>query len=179
MPKLTPKQQAFVDAYIELQNGAAAARKAGYKAKPDVIAAQNLRKLSIQEAISEATRERNERCKVDQDFVLTSLVDAYKLDILDIMDEDAGSFKPLSEWPKAWRINVSGIEVNELYEYNDGKREHIGFVKKIKFVDKARILEMIGKHTGVRAWDKDLNVVADGIEMIFHYHGKTEDSIPG
>ncbi len=49
--KLSPKQEKFIDAYIELGNATEAAKKAGYKCKSDkaygVIGAENLVKLSI------------------------------------------------------------------------------------------------------------------------------------
>lgn len=48
--KLTPKQKAFADYYIELGNATEAARRAGYK-KPNVQGSQNLEKLSIKSYI--------------------------------------------------------------------------------------------------------------------------------
>ena len=44
--KLTPKQKAFADYYIELGNATEAARRAGYK-KPNVQGSQNLEKLVL------------------------------------------------------------------------------------------------------------------------------------
>jgi hypothetical protein len=60
MPKLTTKQQRFVDFYDG--NGEAAARKAGYKGSPAqlrVIASQNLTKFNISTAIREREQKRN------------------------------------------------------------------------------------------------------------------------
>jgi len=52
--KLTPKQQAFCDYYIELGNATEAARKAGYKGKNlNRIASENLSKLDIKQYIDE------------------------------------------------------------------------------------------------------------------------------
>ena len=49
--KLSPKQENFIDAYIELGNATEAARKAGYKCKTDnsfsSIGNENLRKLEF------------------------------------------------------------------------------------------------------------------------------------
>lgn len=50
--KLTPKQRAFADYYIELGNATEAARRVGYK-KPNVQGSQNLEKLSIKSYIAE------------------------------------------------------------------------------------------------------------------------------
>ena len=52
--KLTPKQKAFADYYIELGNATEAARRAGYKGKNlNRIASENLSKLDIKQYIEE------------------------------------------------------------------------------------------------------------------------------
>ena len=52
--KLTPKQRAFADYYIEIGNATEAARRAGYKGKNlNRIASENLSKLDIKQYIDE------------------------------------------------------------------------------------------------------------------------------
>ena len=52
--KLTPKQKAFADYYIETGNATEAARRAGYKGKNiNRIASENLSKLDIKQYIDE------------------------------------------------------------------------------------------------------------------------------
>jgi len=54
---LTPKQRKFVSAYLELGNGVAAARAAGYKGNAktlSVVSSENLAKPCIQQALSQA-----------------------------------------------------------------------------------------------------------------------------
>ncbi|MDH2460244.1 MAG: terminase small subunit [Clostridium perfringens] len=58
--KLTPKQKAFADYYIELGNATEAARRAGYK-KPNVQGSQNLEKLSIKSYINERINVLDEK----------------------------------------------------------------------------------------------------------------------
>ena len=58
--KLTPKQQAFADYYIETGNATEAARRAGYK-KPNVQGSQNLEKLSIKSYIQERIKALDEK----------------------------------------------------------------------------------------------------------------------
>jgi phage terminase small subunit len=56
--KLTPKQEAFVDAYIEMGNASEAARRAGYSFKiANRIATENLSKPVIQQAIHDRQEE--------------------------------------------------------------------------------------------------------------------------
>ena len=54
--KMTPKQKAFADYYIECGNATEAARKAGYK-QPHVQGSQNLEKLSISTYIEERLKQ--------------------------------------------------------------------------------------------------------------------------
>lgn len=54
--KLTPKQKAFADYYIETGNATEAAKKAGYK-QPHVQGSQNLEKLSVKTYIEERMKE--------------------------------------------------------------------------------------------------------------------------
>ena len=52
--KLTPKQQAFADYYIQTGNATEAARMAGYKGKNlNKVASENLTKLDIKQYIAE------------------------------------------------------------------------------------------------------------------------------
>lgn len=56
--KLTPKQKAFADYYIELGNATEAANKAGYKGNNlNRIASENLSKLDIKQYIEERMKE--------------------------------------------------------------------------------------------------------------------------
>jgi phage terminase small subunit len=74
MAKLTPKQKAFCDYYIELGNGAEAARRAGYKGKAhDRIASENLRKLEIKNYIAERMAQKDKERIASQDEVLEFL----------------------------------------------------------------------------------------------------------
>ena len=54
--KMTPKQKAFADYYIECGNATEAARKAGYK-QPHVQGSQNLEKLSVSTYIEERLKQ--------------------------------------------------------------------------------------------------------------------------
>lgn len=57
--KLSPKQKAFADYYIETGNATEAARRAGYK-KPNVQGSQNLEKLSVKSYIEERIKAADE-----------------------------------------------------------------------------------------------------------------------
>lgn len=99
--------------------------------------------------------------KADKDFdinaewLLGELKAIHELDVLDIFKDDLMGFKPLNEWPKEWRINVSGIDIMEM---SKGDESVDMMVKKIKWPDKTKNLEMIGKHVDVQAFVNNAKV---------------------
>ena len=81
--------------------------------------------------------------------VLRELRSIASSDIKALFD-DEGAIKPISEWPDSISRAVSSIEVNELWGTNeDGKKEQIGVTKKVKFWDKLKAVELIGKNMGM------------------------------
>lgn len=152
--KLTDKQEQFCREYIIDLNATQAAIRAGYSEKTaQVIGAENLSKPIIQTFIQELMNKRIESNEIDADYVLKRLKEIDELDIIDIMQDDLSGFRPLSEWPKSWRTSISGIDLHTIVS-NDGEPIE-SLVKKIKWPDKTKNLELIGRHTKVKAWDKD------------------------
>jgi len=59
-PKLNDRRKKFISAYFETLNASQAARKAGYRGKPNVIGARLLAYVSIKEIISQELKTRME-----------------------------------------------------------------------------------------------------------------------
>ena len=75
-PKLNPKQKRFVEEYLVDLNGTKAAIRAGYSKRTAVkIAAENLHKPLITEAIQKAIQKRSERTEITQDEIVKDLQD--------------------------------------------------------------------------------------------------------
>lgn len=158
---LTQKQRLFVDEYLIDLNATQAAIRAGYSKKTaGQIGDENLKKPQIAQAIKEAMDSRNKRVQINADYVLNRLVEIDQLDVLDILCDDM-SFKPLSDWPKAWRQYLVGFDIAEMFEGHGEDRSMVGLMKKIKWPDKVRNLELLGKHVGVNAFrdQVDVNVI--------------------
>ncbi len=139
------RQIKFVEEYIKSLNATDAAIKAGYSEK--TARSQGSRLLTnvdIQKAIQQAKAEREERTKIDADYVLKRLVEIDQMDVLDIMD-DNGNVKPIKDWPKTWRQYISNIETISL-------EDEAGWLKKIKWPDKVKNLELLGRHVSVGAF---------------------------
>lgn len=165
---LREKQRLFVEEYLIDLNATQAAIRAGYSKKTaGQIGDENLKKPQIAQAIKEALDSRSKRVQVDADYVLNRLVEIDQLDVLDILRDDM-SFKPLSEWPKAWRQYLVGFDIAEMFEGQGEDRSMVGLMKKIKWPDKVRNLELLGKHVGVNAFrdQVDINVIGSLAEDI-------------
>lgn len=162
MPELSnAKYEAFAQEYIIDFNGAQAAIRAGYSEKTARTQASKLLTIpDISERVAELMQDRCERTQVDADYVLNRLHQIDQLDILDILTEDFNEFKPLNEWPKQWRISISGMDMSEIWEYNadSEQREIVGVLKKIKWPDKTKNLEWLGKHVGVDCFNNRVKV---------------------
>ncbi len=159
--KLTPKQRRFVEEYLIDLNATQAAIRAGYSHKTArQIGEQNLSKLDIANAIAKAQNARIERTEINADYVLKRLVEIDQMDALDILYED-GTLKPISQWPKVWRQYLSGLDIMEMSAGGDS--DNLAFIKKIKWPDKVKNLELIGKHVSVQAFkDKIDHTSSDG-----------------
>lgn len=145
MANLTPKQQRFVEEYLIDLNATQAAIRAGYSEKTaKEIGSENLTKPNIAKAIEEAQNKRTEQTQIDAAYVLKRLVEIDQMDVLDIMD-DQMKIRPVNEWPKVWRQYVVNLENLEL---SDGE----GCFKKIKWPDKVKNLELLGRHVSVGAF---------------------------
>lgn len=145
MAGLTDKQQRFVDEYLIDLNATQAAIRAGYSEKTaKEIGSENLTKPNIAKAIEKAQNKRTEQTQIDAAYVLKRLVEIDQMDVLDIMD-DQMKIRPVNEWPKVWRQYVVNLENLEL---SDGE----GCFKKIKWPDKVKNLELLGRHVSVGAF---------------------------
>jgi phage terminase small subunit len=147
--EMTEKELRFVEEYLVDLNSARAARAAGYsEASAANIAYQLLRKPRVKAAIEAAQRERSERTGVTADQVINELARIAFADIGAAFDED-GNLKPLHELPEDARRALSGVETDELFEGRGEERAKVGVVRKIKFWDKTRALELLARHFGV------------------------------
>ena len=165
--KLTAKQEAFCLEYLKDLNATQAAIRAGYKENAArQTGSDNLSKPVIAEKIAFLKAERSESTKIDAQYVLRRLREIDELDIIDILNDDLGGFRPLSEWPKSWRISISGFDIKTIIEGGETPVESL--VQKIKWPDKTKNLELIGRHVDVGAWEKasvDL-VLSDDFERL-------------
>jgi len=162
MAKLTDKQELFAREYLKDLNATQAAIRAGYSAKTaQEQASRLLSNVMVQSRISELKAERNEVVGIDAAYVLKRLVEIDEMDVLDILHAN-GELKPIKDWPKVWRTTLSGMDVTEM------AGDAAGLLKKIKWPDKVKNLELLGKHVTVQAFKDNVKnelVGANGLPL--------------
>ena len=165
---LSDQQILFANEYIKDFHSTNAAIRAGYTERSAHVAASRLlRNDKIKALIDELKKERMDRVKVDADYVLRRHRDIDQMDVLDIMT-NAGGIKPVSEWPVVWRQYLSAMDVAEIVGADDA----LTVIKKIKWPDKLRNLELLGKHIDVKAYDSEAKATEP---IVININGKHAD----
>ena len=150
MGSLNAKQEAFCREYIIDLNATQAAIRAGYSER--TAQEQSSRLLSnviVSDRVADLMRDRSSRVRIDADYVLNRLAEIDQMDVADILTED-GSLKPIKDWPKVWRTTLSGLDVMTVFSSEEATTESV--LKKIKWPDKVKNLELLGKHVNVNAF---------------------------
>lgn len=142
MPPLNARQRAFVAAYLKDPNATKAAIAAGYSKNGAASKGSQLyRNVKIRAAIDAALN----RVGVTSEVVLGELLRLARCDLSLAFNED-GTLKKIHDIPEDVRRAISGWEQEELYEGADGEKFSLGRTKKVKFWDKTKALELLGKH---------------------------------
>ncbi len=145
---LTPKQERFVQEYLVDLNATAAAKRAGYSEKTaGEQAARLLTNVKIQLAIQEAQKLLRNRTEITQDMVIRETAKLAFFDIRKMFDKDG---KPLdiSNLDDDTAAALVGLDVQDVYEFNNDEKQFIGYIKKYKMADKLKALELLGKRFG-------------------------------
>lgn len=153
--KLTPKQEAFCQAYIRLGDKSAAFREAYSTSnmKSETIHSRACRLTSeykISARIESLRTEVKEDNKVTINEIVNTLADMLRFDIAELYDSN-GNLLNLKSIPKKARLMISQLETDEIRL----KGESIGQVKKVKVFDKMQSIEKLMKHLG--GYEKDNN----------------------
>lgn len=155
---LTPKQAQFAREYLVDLNATQAATRAGFSKKTAYSAGQRLLKnVGVAALISAGQAKRAAKLEVKSDDVLRELQTFGHLDPALLFDEN-GAFLPLSKMPEHVRRAISSIEVEELFADKGVNRILIGYLKKVKFWDKPKGLELLGKHISLFGESADATV---------------------
>ncbi|WP_044271473.1 terminase small subunit, partial [Pseudomonas fluorescens] len=115
---------------------------AGYAVKGAKDQAYNLmQNPEVAAAIAAGMEARNKRLQVDADYVLKRLTAIDQMDLAEIHGDD-GKLLPIKQWPLIWRQMVKEVDMK---------------TGKVKFHDKLRALELLGKHVDVNAFRENVS----------------------
>jgi len=156
--KLNERQKMFCREYLKDLNGTQAATRAGYsKNTAETQASTLLRNPRVKEYLDKLKKKREQELKIDANYVLKRLHEIESLDVADILEENM-TVKPLKEWPKAWRTSVSAIDISRIMKASGDEDAVVNAITKIKWPDKSKILELVGKHVSVQAFQEKIEV---------------------
>jgi len=113
--------------------------------------------FDVQCAIEEQMQQRVDRTQVDADWVLLQLAKMFDADLADIFVPGSNDLRPIHEWPEIWRKMTTAVKIDDKSSRESGQYT----VKDVKILDRLKALEMIGKHTDVRAFTERIEVATD------------------
>ncbi len=143
MAKLTAKQEMFVQEYLIDLNATQAAIRAGYStATAKEIGCENLTKLNIRARIDEALAERSKRTGINQDRVLREIARIAFVNAENVINPNDATVKEDASEDDTAAIASVKVKTVSGDEFDSTERE-------IKFADKLKALELLGKHLGM------------------------------
>lgn len=164
MAELKGKKKLFCHHYVISLNATQAAISAGYSARTAYsIGSRLLTEAAVKECINRLKQERIEQLNIDANYVLLRLYEIDQMDVLDILNDDM-SVKPVSKWPSVWRQYLSGFDLAEIFGGQSDNRDVAGVLKKIKWPDKVKNLELLGKHVNVQAFKDSVKTEVTGAD---------------
>lgn len=149
---LTKKQKLFVEEYLIDLNATQAAIRAGYS--PDTaysIGQENLKKPEIKNAIDKALAERSRRTGINQDRVLMELARIALLNPANVVDFDEATIREDATVDDL--AAVASVKVKRF-----PTKEGEGIEREIKFYNKNKALDALGRHLGMFQNNVNVNV---------------------
>lgn len=150
---LTELRKRLAEEWIVDFNAQKAGERAGMTGDNIRISAwQMLQDSDIQDYIEELRSKQAQRTSVTADKVQTEIARLAFSDLRDYYDEN-GFLKLPKDLSDDAAAALAGIEVDEIYGFNNGEREKIGETKKIKLYDKLAALDKLARRLGM--FEKD------------------------
>lgn len=123
-----------------------------------------LQNPKVSKRVAEIRAEIRHRHEVTLDEVLEEMAKWIRFDPIDMVDSN-GCLKQMQELPEVARKNLSSpIEIQEIFEFVDGEKVLIGYLKRARFVDRSKVAEMYLKKFG--AFVKQMTVEVNDLQHI-------------
>ncbi len=182
---LTEEQKAMLDSMTPLRRKMALNTLKGMKPGPahkkaggtcnnekqrHLLGNQILSNPIVADFLASVNQDIASETKIDATYMLNRMYEVDNMDPLDILNDD-GSIKPLREWPKIWRLELSVFEIAEILESKGDSKQVVGLLKKIKWTDKTKNREMMGKHKAVNAFKEVVEHNHKGVVFNMNFGG--------
>jgi len=146
----TTRQLKFFELKCKGYTNEKAAVDAGYSKKcPRRIAEALVKSAWYKALMGRHVAKVEKKIEISADKIITELSHSAFFDPINVFDTETGCVKSINDIPEETRRAIASIDVQETFEFKDGKREWNGYIKKIKFLDKLRGNELIGKNIGM------------------------------
>jgi phage terminase small subunit len=76
------------------------------------------------------------------------MVMAASVDPADLVDSNGASLS-MHELPPEVRLCIEGLEIDDIEVGQGQEKVHIGITKKIKFMSKSKMIELLGRQAGI------------------------------
>lgn len=135
----------FIKEYLVDQNATRSAIAAGFSEKgARVTGSRLLTEPNIAAEINKRNAELNEKYDLSADRIKQELARLCFSDPGKLFNAD-GSAKPITDLDEDSRRAIAGFEVAELFTGSGEERAAAGYIKKYKFVDKVRAVEVAAR----------------------------------
>lgn len=152
--KLTPKQERFVQSYLQHFNASKAAREAGYSEKAAAVTGSILlRNSKVQQRINDLRGDMAGGFNVSRERLAQELARIAYGDPRAIFDKE-GRMLPPDQWPDEVAATISSVETEELFSGFGENRKQIGYTKKVKTWEKTKAIELLTRMMGYNEPDK-------------------------
>jgi len=147
--QLNLRQQRFCLEYVKDGNGTQAAIRAGYADKGAEVQAHHLlRNPKVLERIRTERDRLDGALNLSVERVLREYMRIAFLDPAQLYDA-VGNLLPIKEMPADARRALSGIEVEEVYDFERGSKTQVATLRKVRFATKQGALDALAKHLGI------------------------------
>lgn len=136
---LRDRRERFCEEYLLDLNGTGAAIRAGFSRKTAYSQAHRLLKnVEVSERIEELQSDRSDRLQITADMVVQELWALYQADLRQLFSPE-GALLPPSEFPD---------DVARVVAAMSRRQTSRGDYYSLRFVDRLRLIELLGRHTG-------------------------------
>lgn len=160
---MTARQQRFCEEYLVDLNATQAAIRAGYSAATARVAGcKNMKKPAIAACIEKEMQKRSQRTGISADRIVQELARIAFVQTSQVVDIATGALKPganANDLAAVAAVKVKKTEQREEWE--------------VKFADKIKALELLGRHCGM--WNDKADASAP-VQVVIAYDYGDDDA---